>query len=116
VNSISTEANTSKRTGATIMDYVIIFAFSFGFVMYFGEPNSEGGKTVSGLPALVPIRLMPFLSITTKILKSLQDSSQRTGLYVPGYSFRSPATAIKFIKLHVVSRYESCGKRCFFVF
>jgi uncharacterized RDD family membrane protein YckC len=55
VNSISTEPNTSKRTGATIIDYVIIFAFSFGFVMYFGEPNSEGGKTVSGIPALVPM-------------------------------------------------------------
>ncbi len=50
-----TEPNTGRRVGATIIDYVIIFAFTFWFIMTFGEPNDTGGKTVTGLPALVPM-------------------------------------------------------------
>ena len=37
------------------IDYVIICAFTFGYIMLFGKPNSEGGKSVTGLPALVPM-------------------------------------------------------------
>jgi uncharacterized RDD family membrane protein YckC len=37
------------------IDYIIICAFSFGYIMLVGKSNSEGGKTVTGIPALVPI-------------------------------------------------------------
>jgi uncharacterized RDD family membrane protein YckC len=47
--------NARKRVVATLIDYVVIGAFFMWFVMTFGEPNDEGGKTVSGTPALIPL-------------------------------------------------------------
>src|SRR4051812_46252203 len=55
MNIISTEAHAGKRVGATIIDYGIIFAFCIWYILTFGKPNHTGGKTVSGLPALVPV-------------------------------------------------------------
>jgi uncharacterized RDD family membrane protein YckC len=49
------KAKVSKRVLATIIDYFITTFFFFTFVMIFGEPNDEGGKTVTGLPAFIPI-------------------------------------------------------------
>lgn len=49
------KAKVNKRVIATVIDYFITTFFFFSFVMIFGEPNNEGGKTVSGLPALIPI-------------------------------------------------------------
>ena len=49
------EPVTGKRVLATIIDYIIVFAFFFWYVMMFGSPNEEGGNTVSGWPTLVPI-------------------------------------------------------------
>lgn len=50
-----TADNAGKRFASGAIDYIIIFAFTFGYIMLFGEPNETGGKTVSGLPALVPV-------------------------------------------------------------
>ncbi len=50
-----TQPNIGKRIGATIIDYGIIFIFFIAYVSVFGEPNDEGGHTVTGFPALVPI-------------------------------------------------------------
>lgn len=49
-----TEPNITRRIGATIIDYIVIFSFFIWFVSTFGEPNEEGGKTVSGVAALIP--------------------------------------------------------------
>lgn len=52
---IKTQAYDGKRIAATLIDYVAIISFFILFVMSFGEPNNEGGKTVSGAPALIPV-------------------------------------------------------------
>lgn len=49
------ESSTGKRVLATIIDYVVVFAFFFWYVMTFGSPNEEGGNTVTGWLALVPV-------------------------------------------------------------
>ncbi len=43
-----------RRIIATIIDYSIFFLVFYTFVMSFGEPNNEGGKTVTGHLALIP--------------------------------------------------------------
>ena len=48
-------AKTGKRVIATIIDYTFIFTCTFTYVMTFGQPNEEGGMTVSGFAALVPV-------------------------------------------------------------
>jgi uncharacterized RDD family membrane protein YckC len=45
---------TGKRVIACLIDYTFLFLFSWFYVMAVGEPNGEGGASVSGLPALVP--------------------------------------------------------------
>jgi uncharacterized RDD family membrane protein YckC len=44
-----------KRFLSGAIDYVVICVFFFAYVMTFGEPNAEGGKTVTGLPGVVPV-------------------------------------------------------------
>ena len=39
---------TGRRILATIIDYAVVFAFTFWYTMTFGTPNDEGGYTVSG--------------------------------------------------------------------
>lgn len=43
------------RFGAWFFDYAILFAFTFWFVYSFGEPNDDGGYTVSGISVIAPI-------------------------------------------------------------
>jgi uncharacterized RDD family membrane protein YckC len=40
------------RFGAWFFDYAVVFAFTWWFVMTNGEPNDDGGYTVTGLAAL----------------------------------------------------------------
>jgi uncharacterized RDD family membrane protein YckC len=58
-----TEPNIGDRILAGIVDYVIIFAFFFYFGYSFGEPNGEGGFTLNGLPALVPMLFWGIMTI-----------------------------------------------------
>lgn len=46
------KTNLKKRFVASLIDYIIVFAFTFFYIDYFGTPNEEGGKTVNGLMAL----------------------------------------------------------------
>lgn len=53
--------DTQQRTGltnrfiASFIDYIVITCFFMIYVYNFGEPNYEGGYTVHGIKALVPI-------------------------------------------------------------
>ncbi|MFM9910915.1 MAG: RDD family protein [Chitinophagaceae bacterium] len=40
---------------ATIVDYIVLAVFFVALFKSFGEPNEEGGYTVSGLPASMPL-------------------------------------------------------------
>jgi uncharacterized RDD family membrane protein YckC len=53
----------NKRIGATIIDYVIIFALTFYYIYQFGTPNDEGGYTVTGWMALIPMAFWFFYFI-----------------------------------------------------
>ena len=44
-----------KRVYATLIDYAIVWAFYFFYIVEVGSPNQTGGYTVTGWPALVPM-------------------------------------------------------------
>jgi uncharacterized RDD family membrane protein YckC len=46
---------TSKRIGATLIDYTLTFALTIFYIVKFGENDSPGHYTVNGLPALFPV-------------------------------------------------------------
>jgi uncharacterized RDD family membrane protein YckC len=45
----------SRRVGATVIDYTVIFLFMFVYVDCFGVNDGAGSYTVNGWPALGPI-------------------------------------------------------------
>ena len=74
---LKTEPNITNRILAGIVDYLIIYGFLFFYVFTFGEPNPEGGYSVNGLPALVPVL---FWGIMTIGLEQLFGSTLGNGL------------------------------------
>lgn len=47
--------NLGKRCIAGLIDYTIIWTFCYVFIYSFGSPNDEGGYSVTGLLALIPV-------------------------------------------------------------
>jgi len=43
-----------RRIFATIFDYSIYIAIFVSYVLFLGEPNDEGGKTVTGVIGFIP--------------------------------------------------------------
>jgi len=60
---LKTEPNIGLRILAGFIDYLIIFVFFFIYIYSFGEPNNEGGYTVNGLPALVPVLFWGIMTV-----------------------------------------------------
>ena len=54
------KTNFKKRAIATIIDYGIFFLLIYIYIMFFGEENNQGGKTVSGL-LFLPIPIYWFI-------------------------------------------------------
>lgn len=49
-----TKPNLLKRFIAGLIDYLLVYGFFFAFVYAFGEPNNEGGYSVTGILSLIP--------------------------------------------------------------
>ena len=47
--------HTSKRVGATLIDYTLIWVLDFLYLVEFGKNDSPGHYSMDGLPALLPI-------------------------------------------------------------
>ncbi|MGY0393318.1 RDD family protein [Bizionia sp. KMM 8389] len=60
---LKTEPNIGNRIGAGIIDYLIICIFFIIYVYTFGEPNDEGGYSVNGLPALIPVLFWGIMTV-----------------------------------------------------
>lgn len=52
---IQTKPNIRKRAFAVFIDYFIIYGFISFYIYLYGEPDPEGGYSVNGLPAFVPV-------------------------------------------------------------
>ena len=48
------KSNLGKRFLAGLIDYTIIFSLTYAFLYSFGEPNEDGGYSVTGILSLVP--------------------------------------------------------------
>ena len=52
---MKTQPNIGNRILAGFIDYLIIYGFTFFLVFTLGEPNDDGGYSLNGAPALIPI-------------------------------------------------------------
>ena len=55
MQNIKTEPNIGNRIVAGLVDYFIIIGFTIFTIYTIGEPNNEGGYSLNGAPALIPI-------------------------------------------------------------
>ncbi len=64
-----TKAYIGKRVTAILIDYAIIWIFTFFCIYELGEPNDRGGYTLSGWPLMVPALFwFIFIVITERYL------------------------------------------------
>jgi len=67
MNEIKTEPNIGNRIFAGIIDYGIIYAFTFLMVFMLGEPNSEGIYELNGAPVLIPVLFWYIMTVGLEI-------------------------------------------------
>ncbi|WP_047414155.1 RDD family protein [Cellulophaga sp. Hel_I_12] len=60
---IQTQPNIGKRVLAGFIDYFIIYAVTFFLAYTLGEPNDEGGYSLNGAPALIPMIFWLFMTV-----------------------------------------------------
>lgn len=91
MTTIKTRSNVGQRIAATIIDYIIILAFTVIFILLFGEPNKEGGKTVSGAPAVIPFVFWFCWLIIPEAIWAKTLGHQVTGLKIITIEGKKPA-------------------------
>ena len=67
MNNIKTKPNIGKRFIAGLVDYVIIYGLTFILIFTIGEPNDEGGYSLNGAPALIPMLLWFIMTVGLEI-------------------------------------------------
>ncbi|MEK6152582.1 RDD family protein [Flavobacteriaceae bacterium 3-367] len=60
---LKTEPHLGNRILAGLIDYIIIYGFFFIYGYMFGEPDGEGGFTLNGLPAVVPVLFWALMTV-----------------------------------------------------
>lgn len=63
MKNIKTTSNIGDRFVAGLVDYLIIYGFTFFLIFTFGEPNNEGGYSLNGFSALLPILFWGFMTV-----------------------------------------------------
>ncbi len=94
-----------KRVAATIIDYTLIFLLTIVYIYVFGEPNEEGGKTVTGLPAFAPFILWFLYFIVIESIYSGTLGHQLVGLKVVSLD-ASKATFSQILKRRIADVIE----------
>ena len=80
-----------KRIAATLIDYTLVFTLCFAYILYFGRENERGGKTISGLPALLPMAFWFFYFVITEAFLDGTVGHQLMKLEVVTISGRKPS-------------------------
>lgn len=77
---IKTEPNLGGRILAGLIDYLIIYGVVFAYIYSFGEPDPDGGYSISGLPALIPVIFWAFMTIGLEQLFGTTIGNSMVGL------------------------------------
>jgi hypothetical protein len=74
---IKLEPFVGSRFLAGLIDYSLIFGFTFWYIMTFGGPNLEGGHTVNGLPAFIPMLFWALMTVGLEKIFGVTVSNTR---------------------------------------
>lgn len=75
-----TKPNLLKRFIAGLIDYLLVYGFFFAFVYAFGEPNNEGGYSVTGTLSLIPFVFWFLIIVFTEVFLGATLGNALVGL------------------------------------
>lgn len=75
-----TKPNLLKRFIAGLIDYLLVYGFFFAFVYAFGEPNNEGGYSVTGILSLIPFVFWFLIIVFTEVFLGATLGNALVGL------------------------------------
>lgn len=55
MTNLKTQPNIGNRILAGLIDYTIIYGFTFAMIFILGETNDDGGYSLNGAPSLIPV-------------------------------------------------------------
>jgi len=93
--------NLRKRTIAAILDYGFFYTATFAYIMYFGEDDEEGGKTVRGLLAVVVPIAWALYFVVIETISEATLGHQALNLSVKTID-RKPITLKQSLKRHLL--------------
>ncbi len=67
MQNIKTEPNIGNRLLAGLIDYAIIFGFTIFLTVTLGEPNNDGGYSLNGAPAFIPMFFWLIMTVGLEI-------------------------------------------------
>lgn len=75
-----TKPNLLKRFIAGLIDYLLVYGFFFAFVYAFGQPNNEGGYSVTGILSLIPFVFWFLIIVLTEVFLGATLGNALVGL------------------------------------
>ena len=75
-----TAPNIGRRFIAALVDYSIIYGFTFFIILTFGEPDTDGGYSLTGAPALIPILFWLVMTVGLEIVLGATTGNYLVGL------------------------------------
>lgn len=75
-----TKPNLLKRFIAGLIDYLLVYGFFFAFVYAFGQPNNEGGYSVTGILSLIPFVFWFLIIVFTEVFLGATLGNALVGL------------------------------------
>ncbi|WP_299104717.1 RDD family protein [uncultured Tenacibaculum sp.] len=98
----NTKPNIGNRFVAGLVDYILIYGFFFMYVYYVGSPNDEGGYTVSGVLALVPILFWGIITVGMEQLFGATIGNLLVGLKPISLIKDEKITFLQSLKRHLL--------------
>lgn len=94
---LKTNPNITNRIVAGFVDYLIIFTFTYIYILMVGEPNDGGEYTVNGLPAFVPMLFWLLMTVGIEQFFGATLGNSLVGLRP--VSIRKPSSRIEDLNL-----------------
>jgi len=67
MNQSENKKNIGKRFVAGLIDYALLYSLIFAYLYSFGEPNNNGGFSVTGIAAILPFILWFVIIVLTEV-------------------------------------------------
>lgn len=100
---MKTEPNILLRFLAGLIDYIIIYFGTLFLIYFLGEPTDEGGMTLNGFPALLPITFWLMMTVILEIGFGATLGNSIVGLKpIPKNGTNRKLTFIESFKRHLL--------------